>query len=70
MNKIDTTCIIKKSGGANMEKFQKLNTLPLGAIKAEGFLKDQLILGKDGISGNLYKLSAPHASAADFINSI
>ena len=39
-----------------MEKFQKLNTLPLGAIKAEGFLKDQLILGKDGISGNLYKL--------------
>lgn len=44
----------KKLRGKN--KFQKLNLLPLGSIQAEGFLKDQLLLSKEGITGQLYKL--------------
>lgn len=39
-----------------MKYYNKLNRFPLGAIKAEGFLKDQLLRGKDGMAGNLYKL--------------
>ena len=38
------------------KKFQKLDMYPLGSIKAEGFLKEQLLIGKDGMAGNLYKL--------------
>ena len=39
-----------------MKKFQKLNLFPLGSIKAEGFLKDQLLRGKDGMAGHLMEL--------------
>lgn len=39
-----------------MKTYNKLNRLPLGAIKAEGFLKEQLAKGKNGIAGNLFKL--------------
>lgn len=33
--------------------YRKLNPLPLGSIKAEGFLRDQLLRNKDGIGGHL-----------------
>lgn len=39
-----------------MKEYQKLHTLPLGSIRAEGFLKDQLLIGKDGMAGHLYEL--------------
>ncbi len=39
-----------------MKKHQKLDRLPVGAIKAQGFLKEQMARGKAGMSGNLYKL--------------
>lgn len=39
-----------------MSQFQKLHMLPLGSIQAEGFLKDQLVIGKDGMAGHLYEL--------------
>lgn len=39
-----------------MEKYQKLHMFPLGAIRAEGFLKEQMQISKEGITGNLYKL--------------
>lgn len=39
-----------------MKAFQKFNRFPLGAIKAEGFLKEQMLIGKEGMAGNLYKL--------------
>lgn len=39
-----------------MKVFQKYSRFPLGAIKAEGFLKEQLTIGKEGMAGNLYKL--------------
>lgn len=39
-----------------MKRYQKLDRFPLGSIHAEGFLKDQMTIGKDGMAGNLYKL--------------
>lgn len=39
-----------------MQKYQKLNRFPLGAIHAEGFLKEQMIRGKNGMAGHLYEL--------------
>ena len=33
--------------------YRKLNPLPLGSIKAKGFLRDQLLRNKDGIGGHL-----------------
>ena len=39
-----------------MKKYQKLSMFPLGSIKAEGFLKDQLVISKDGMAGHLYEL--------------
>ena len=36
--------------------FGKLKRFPLGAIHAQGFLKDQMLRGKDGIAGHLYEL--------------
>ena len=39
-----------------MKNYSKLKHYPLGAIKAEGFLKEQLVRGKSGMAGNLYKL--------------
>ena len=39
-----------------MKKYQKLDFYPLGSIKAEGFLKEQMLRGKDGICGHLHEL--------------
>ncbi|MBQ9116807.1 MAG: glycoside hydrolase family 127 protein, partial [Clostridia bacterium] len=39
-----------------MKTYRKLNLYPLGSIHAEGFLKDQMLLGKDGICGHLHEL--------------
>jgi DUF1680 family protein len=39
-----------------MNIFKKLDRYPLGAIKAAGFLKDQMLIGKDGMSGHLHEL--------------
>ena len=39
-----------------MKRYQKFLPLPLGAIKAEGFLRDQMLIGKDGMAGHLYEL--------------
>ena len=50
-----------------MKKYQKLERFPLGSIRAEGFLKDQMLLGKDGMSGHLYELE-PNMIADPFIN--
>lgn len=39
-----------------MKTYQKLNRFPLGAIHAEGFLKQQMEIGKNGMTGHLYEL--------------
>lgn len=39
-----------------MGHYQKLDRFPLGAIHAEGFLKEQMLRGKDGMTGHLYEL--------------
>lgn len=39
-----------------MKIYEELKRYPLGAIKAEGFLKEQLERGKSGMAGNLYEL--------------
>lgn len=36
--------------------FGKLKRFPLGTIQAQGFLKDQMLRGKDGMAGHLYEL--------------
>lgn len=50
-----------------MNHFSKLEPFPLGAIHAEGFIKDQMLLGKDGMAGHLYELE-PGMIADPFIN--
>jgi len=50
-----------------VKTYQKLNRFPLGKIHAEGFLKDQMLLGKDGISGHLHELE-PGMIADPFVN--
>ena len=39
-----------------MQKYSRLKRFPLGSIRAEGFLKEQLLRGKDGMAGHLYEL--------------
>lgn len=39
-----------------MNNYLKYTRFPLGSIKAEGFLKEQMQIGKNGMAGNLYKL--------------
>ena len=39
-----------------MKKYQKWERFPLGAIRAESFLREQLLRGKDGMAGHLYEL--------------
>ena len=39
-----------------MKNYSILSHFPLGAIKADGFLREQLVRGKSGLAGNLYKL--------------
>ena len=46
--------------------YSKLKKYPLGAIKADGFLREQLIRGKSGLAGNLYKLE-PEMIAEPFV---
>ena len=36
--------------------YGKLNRFPLGTIHAQGFLKEQLLRGKEGMAGHLYEL--------------
>ena len=50
-----------------MADYHRLSRFPLGAIQAEGFLKDQLLLGKDGMAGHLPELE-PGMIADPFIN--
>lgn len=50
-----------------MNKFQKLDRYPLGSIRAEGFLKDQMLRGKDGICGHLHELE-PNMIYDPYIN--
>ncbi len=50
-----------------MNKYQKLKRFPLGAITASGFIKDQMLLGKDGICGHLHELE-PGMIADPLIN--
>ena len=50
-----------------MEKFQKLERYPLGAIQARGFLQEQMLRGKNGICGHLHELE-PKMIADPFIN--
>ena len=47
--------------------FGKLERYPLGAIHAQGFLKEQMLRGKDGLAGHLYKLE-PGMILAPYIN--
>ena len=49
-----------------MKNFNKLKRFPLGAIQAEGFLRDQLLRGKDGMAGHLWELE-PGMIADPFI---
>lgn len=49
-----------------MNEYQKLDRYPLGAIKAEGFLLDQMLRGKDGICGHLHELE-PNMIADPYI---
>ena len=39
-----------------MQIYQKLKPFPLGAIRAEGFLNEQLLRNKDGMGGHLDEL--------------
>lgn len=39
-----------------MNDYRKLKRFPLGALHAEGFIKEQMLRGKEGLAGNLYKL--------------
>ena len=39
-----------------MNNYSKYTRFPLGSIVADGFLKDQMLIGKEGMAGNLYKL--------------
>lgn len=50
-----------------MKKYNKLNRFPLGCIKAEGFLKSQMQIGKDGMCGHLHELE-PKMIADPFLN--
>lgn len=50
-----------------MKTYNQLKRFSLGAIHAEGFLKDQMLLGKDGMAGHLYEIE-PKMIADPFIN--
>lgn len=39
-----------------MKMYSRLKRFPLGSISAQGFLKDQMLIGKDGICGHLHEL--------------
>lgn len=48
-------------------KFARLSALPAGSVRAEGFLRDQLMLNKDGMGGHLDEI-APAMIADPFVN--
>ncbi|MBE7042140.1 MAG: hypothetical protein E7399_01410 [Ruminococcaceae bacterium] len=50
-----------------MKRFQKLDRFPLGSIHAEGFLKEQMELGRDGMCGHLHELE-PDMIANPYVN--
>lgn len=50
-----------------MKQYNKLKRFPLGTIKAEGFLKEQLLIGKEGMAGHLYELE-PEMIRDPYIN--
>lgn len=50
-----------------MKNYAKLSKFPTGAIRAQGFLKKQMEIGKEGMSGQLYKLE-PDMIANPFVN--
>ncbi len=50
-----------------MKTYQKLNRLPLGAVKAEGFLKEQLTRIKNGMGGHLHEIE-PKMIADPYVN--
>lgn len=50
-----------------MKNYQKLFSVPLGSVTAEGFLKEQLIRSKNGMGGYLDKL-APSMIASPYVN--
>ncbi len=50
-----------------MKTHQSFFSLPLGAIKAESYLKEQMLLGKDGIAGHLPELE-PGMIADPWVN--
>ena len=52
-----------------MKKYQKLSMFPLGSIKAEGFIKEQMLRGKDGMSGHLYELE-PEMIAEPYVKDV
>lgn len=49
-----------------MKNYSKLSLFPLGAIRAKGFLKKQLEIGKDGMAGHLPELE-PDMIATPYI---
>ena len=49
-----------------MKTYNKLKRFPLGAIQADGFLREQLLRGKDGMAGHLWELE-PGMIADPFI---
>lgn len=49
-----------------MKKYNRLSRFPLGAITADGFLKEQLLRMKDGMGGHLHELE-PKMIAAPYI---
>ena len=52
-----------------MKQYAKLHRFPLGSIRAEGFLKRQMEIGKDGICGHLHELE-PAMIHAPFIHKV
>ena len=50
-----------------MKIYSKLKRFPLGSIHAEGFLKEQMLIGKDGICGHLHELE-PQMIADPYVN--
>jgi hypothetical protein len=53
----------------NVKTYNKLQTLPLGSIKAKGWVREQLLRNKDGMGGHLDELE-PNMIATPYINCV